>query len=310
MENTPKNFALQLGSLITLYVSISALISLLLSIITILYPDPAQGYFEYDGAAGSIRFSIALLAVFFPAYLILTRTVNVLRRRELSAYLGLTRWLIYLSLLIGGATLLGDLVAVINGFLNGELTVRFLLKAFVVLVIVGAAFLYYLLDAREYWQTHERTSTQYAAVTALIVILSLVFGFMRIETPAVVREMKIDTQEIIDLSSIQSNIQQFYELQGSLPQSLSDAYPKGLIIPIAPFGRDAYVYTVTGTSSFKLCTSFAYPTSKSEQMMIGTVSAPTMVGTLVKNANNWDHGAGAWCFDRAVVPLSPNQKTS
>jgi hypothetical protein len=41
--------------------------------------------------------------------------------------------LVYLSLLVGGGVLLGDLVAVILAFLNGEITTRFILKAGVLL---------------------------------------------------------------------------------------------------------------------------------------------------------------------------------
>jgi hypothetical protein len=118
MENTAKNFALQLGSLIALYVSIVALVTLLFGLITIFYPDVANGYWEYNSASSSVRFGIALLVIFFPVYIVLTRMVNTTRRIEQGSYLTLTKWLIYLSLLVGGVTILGDLVSVVNAFLN------------------------------------------------------------------------------------------------------------------------------------------------------------------------------------------------
>jgi hypothetical protein len=116
MENTAKNFALQLGSLISLYVSIGALIALLFGIITLLYPDSAQYAWEGESARITIRTTIAILVVFFPTYITLTRIVNKIRRTESGTYLTLTKWLIYLSLLIGGGVLLGDLVTVLNSF--------------------------------------------------------------------------------------------------------------------------------------------------------------------------------------------------
>ena len=67
MENTAKNFALQLGSLISLYVSISALTALLFGIITLIFPDTAQNSWEYQVATSTIRASIACLFIFFPA---------------------------------------------------------------------------------------------------------------------------------------------------------------------------------------------------------------------------------------------------
>ena len=45
--------------------------------------------------------------------------------------------------------LVGDLVALIFHFLQGELTTRFLLKVAVVLVLAGTAFAYYLRDLRQ-----------------------------------------------------------------------------------------------------------------------------------------------------------------
>ena len=265
MENTAKNFALQLGSLITLYVSLGALISLLFGVITTQYPDAIAGYWEYDSAQYSIRLGIALLVVFFPAYVVLTRTVNTIRRTEHGTYLNLTKWLIYLSLTLGGGIMLGDLVVIINSFLNGELTTRFILKALTFLFIVGCAFVYYLLDARNYWQTHEKQSVQYAILMSVIVLAALALGFMNSDTPKEVREARLDMTQITDLTTIQWNIESYYSLTGSLPESIESAFT-GTVAPLAPEDRSPYVYTVKTSTSFELCAHFARATSKSEQM--------------------------------------------
>src|SRR5690606_2430047 len=110
-----------------------------------------------------MRFGIAMLLVFFPTYIFLTRTVNQIRRKETGTYLMLTKWLVYLSLLVGGLILLGDLVTVVLTYLNGEITLRFILKAATLLLVIGAAFFYYILDARNYWNNHEKESKLYAA---------------------------------------------------------------------------------------------------------------------------------------------------
>lgn len=297
MENTAKNFALQLGSLISLYISIGALISLLFGIITVQYPDVAQGYWEVDGATSSIRFSIALLIVFFPTYLILTRLVNTIRRTEHGVYLTLTKWLIYISLLLGGAILLGDLVYVLNSFLNGELTTRFILRALVFFIVVGTACIYYLLDARGYWQSHEKVSIQYGMLVTVVVVVSLVIGFMNIEAPAQVREMKIDATQIIDLQNIQNRIEEAYRIDGVLPVSFHALFI-GIDTPKASEGRDAYRYTVTSPTTFELCADFAYPSSKAEQMQYAQPVAQD--GMTLKNPYNWNHGVGEFCFKRVL----------
>ncbi len=301
MENTAKNFALQLGSLVSLYVSIVAMIMLLFGIITAQYPDAAQGYWEYDSAASSIRFGIAMLIIFFPSYIILTRLVNTIRRTEHGTYLVLTKWLIYLSLLVGGASILGDLVAVVYSFLNGELTIRFILKALVFLAVVGAAFVYYIFDAKGHWQTHEKQSIQYAAIVTVAVIAALAFGFTHTETPAEVREMKLDKVQIQDLGVIQSQIESFYATEGALPKSLDTAY-KAMSVPTAPEERSAYSYSVVNEKSFELCADFAYESDKSEQAQY---AAPYGVdGMLIKDGFNWTHGAGHWCFTRVLNPTN------
>ena len=300
MENTAKNFALQLGSLVSLYVTIVGLIMLMFSVITAHYPDAAQGYWEVESAASTLRFSIAMLIVFFPVYLVLTRLVNTIRRNEHGTYLMLTKWLIYLSLLVGGAAILGDLVSVINGFLNGELTIRFALKALSFFVVVTTAFVYYLFDAKGYWQAHERESVWYGAGATVIVVAALVLGFMNTQTPNEVREYRLDTTQTNDLSLIQSNIESFYSIDNTLPQTLDEAF-QGIEIPIAPEGRAGYEYRVTGPTAYELCATFANESTKAEQQQF---AEPMYANDMSLKGNmNWTHGAGEWCFERKVAPL-------
>lgn len=308
MENTAKNFALQLGSLITLYVSISALIMLLFGVITVQYPDPANGVWEYESAASGIRFGIAILIVFFPAYILLTRAVNTIRRTEHGAYLTLTKWLIYLSLVVGGGVLLGDLVALVNSYLNGELTIRFALKALTMFFVVGSAFMYYLFDARGYWQTHEKHSIQYGAGIALLVVIALVLGFKNTATPTEIREQKLDTAQINDLANMQTHIEEYYRLTSTVPATVEDAY-KGLAVPVAPEGRAPYTYARTSDTSFELCATFYTESSAAEKAQYAQqMYYDTSVAAL---PYTWEHAKGEWCFERVIQnpTYTPQGKT-
>ncbi len=298
MENTAKNFALQLGSLIALYTSIGALVALLFGIINVAYPDAAEGSWAAEYASNSIRFSIAILVVFFPAYVILTRLVNTIRRSEHGTYLTLTKWLIYLSLVIGGGVLLGDLVAVINEFLNGELTTRFLLKALALLIIVGSAFIYYLLDARNYWQAHERESIRFGMGAGVVVIATLILGFFHTETPATIREQRIDEQQIADLQNIQGRIVEYYQVRKTLPTSIEAAFVlTGL--PEAPEDRASYDYNLKTPTSFELCASFDQASKESTYYGYGNTY------DVILNGDNWEHEAGTWCFERFMQDTIP-----
>ena len=285
MENTARNFALQLGSLISLYVSIGALLTLLFSVINAAYPDVASSYYYSANDYGyTIRGAIATLIVFFPAYILLTRFVNKVRRAESGAYTSFTKWLIYLSLVVGGGVLLGDLVAILLNFLNGELTVRFLLKAVSVFGVVGAAFAYYTLDARGYWHEHETESKRYGAIAALAVVAAIVLGFMNTESPADVRQYKIDERIMNDMSSIENAVQEYYNVEGTLPASIEEAYRGVPNIPTAPEGRDGYTYSTTGPLAYELCAEFAYA-SQTNRDWYGA---------------SWAHNEGNWCFKRVV----------
>ena len=101
MEQTPKQFALQIAALITLYVSISAFLILLFGLINLTYPDAAEDYWQIQSSQSGIRYAIAALIVFFPAYLVLTRVVNQARRHASNLYHTLTKWFVYLSILVG-----------------------------------------------------------------------------------------------------------------------------------------------------------------------------------------------------------------
>jgi type II secretory pathway pseudopilin PulG len=299
MEHNAKHFALQLGALITLYVSIGSLISVMFGIITLAFPDPIDSYWVNESAMESIRWGMSLLVVFFPTYVALTRTINVNRRTSGGSYLNITKWLIYLSLVVGGCVLLGDLVAIINNFLHGELTTRFILQALTVLIVVGLAFFYYLLDAREYWHTHESLSKRYGLLTSAIVAIVIVGGYLHIETPSEVREKRMDTQQISDLTTIQSFIESEYSMSGTLPETLSELSDRNTI-PTAPSGRSAYEYRKESATSFQLCATFTYP-SDPNQYDMGYYSVPEYG---IKNPNDWNHKEGQTCFPRVIEPYS------
>lgn len=298
--NTARNFALQLGALISLYVSLSALITLIFGVTDIALPD-ALDYYSYGSSAWQIRFGIAMLVVFFPTYLMLTRMVNKIRRTETEgAYLTLTKWLIYLSLLVGGAVLLGDLVTVLLTFLNGEITARFLIKAFSLVVIVGSACAYYILDAKGYWITHEKESIRYGALMALVVIIAIVFGFTHIEMPKEQRTKLLDQKRVEDLAQMQNQIGEYYRVKQVLPANTDElaSIGYGYMIPVDPETQKPYTYTAKASTTFEVCADFA---TEGDEMNKGEyASQPYPVGGMT--GGSWSHGAGNQCFTRTIDP--------
>ncbi len=290
--NTARNFALQLGSLIALYISLTAVLMVAFGVINIMHPDAAAGYWEYESSQQGIRFGIAMLIVFFPTVIILTRLVNQIRRKETGTYM--------ISLLVGGGILLGDFVYVILTYLNGEITTRFILKALAMALVVGSAFYYFICDARGYWNTHEKESKMYGAGATVIVLAALVLGFMNSDTPQEVRDRSIDDQQVQDLQDMQWRIEDHYRVNKFLPVDVSALYTDvGIEAPVAKEGRDAYKYSVIDEDTYELCATFAFTSQRNDGMdhsfEFGDVS-------MVKNPyNNWDHGEGETCFERTII---------
>jgi len=296
-KNTAKHFVLQLGSLISLYLSLSFLITLLFGIINLTFPNASEGYWVIESASNNVRLGIAMVIVFFPTYIMLTRAVNRTRRTDTDhAYLSLTKWLIYLSLLVGGGILLGDLAVVIMTFLNGDITIRFILKAVTMLVIIGFAFYYYLLDAQGYWIENEKRSVSYGVVVAIIVLAVIIFGFFHIATPGTVAAMKLDEKQIQDLQQIQWKIESVISTTSAVPATLEDAFV-GFDIPVAPAGREDYTYQVTDVG-FQLCATFSQ--TSEVQVVVDIYANPVDLTRPVKNADSWQYKAGRYCFERII----------
>jgi hypothetical protein len=119
--------------------------SLMFTLIDHWIPDPLTHSYGYGSVQSEIAGSLAALIVAFPIYLLVM--AYILRRVEAHAdklESPVRKWLIYLALLVAASVVLGDLIAFLTQFLQGELTGRFLAKDAVVLVIAGGVFWYYM----------------------------------------------------------------------------------------------------------------------------------------------------------------------
>jgi hypothetical protein len=291
----PKDFFLWLGAMATLYASVISILTLYFQYIDRLFPDPLQ--YWVDPYSGAIRFAIATLIVVTPLYIYLTRKLNAdVRANPEKKDLWVRRWIIYLTLFVGGLTIAIDAVMLINEFLGGELTTRFLLKALAVFVVVAGFFWYYLSDLKGKWETKVQLAHYLGYGVGVLVLASIVAGFFIIGSPAHLRLVKIDEQKVMDLQMIQSQVIYHYQSKGELPETLAELENplSGFSVPKDPDGG-AYVYNLGDADSFELCATFSVPSAEH-------TSSP-MRGT----NDFWGHEAGEQCFartiDHAMYPL-------
>ena len=149
---SPKDVFMHLLAIVTLYVSAVTFLVLLFQFIDIAFPDVLlRGYYALQGSYSMIRFSIATLLVVFPVYVFTMRFLNKsYEANPTKRDLRIRKWLIYFTLFIVALVVIGDLVALINSFLGGEITTRFSLKALSILFVTGSIFFYYFSDIKKH----------------------------------------------------------------------------------------------------------------------------------------------------------------
>jgi len=303
---TPKDFFLYIGAMATLYVSVFSLIALLFQYIETIFPDQLSYY--HDPYSTAIRLQLASLIVIFPVYLFITRLLNrELRVMPEKNNLGIRKWLIYITLFIAGIAVLGDIIVLLNTFLGGELTTRFVLKILVVLVVVGSAFLYYFYDLKGKWEREQGLARIIAGVVSLFVLASIVAGFFIMGSPVKQRLLRFDQEKINNLQNIQWQVVNLWQVKRVLPKSLAELEDpiSGFVVPMDSQTGESYTYRVAGNLSFELCAVFNEKsvgvrfTSEPPRPIPASVM-PEKIYSLENST--WEHGVGETCFSRTIDP--------
>ncbi len=134
-----------------LYAWAISLVVLLFTYVEFAFPDPVERtpYYQIGWALSRIRWSLATILVAYPLFVgvwwFLLREVRQFPEKAKS---GVRRWLASLSLFVAAVTIMGNVITVVFYLVEGDLTVRFLLKVLVLFVVTGALFVYLALVLR------------------------------------------------------------------------------------------------------------------------------------------------------------------
>lgn len=300
-KTTPKDFFLQIASIATLYISVISLLTVIFEVINRAFPDNLYGNNYYDVYSSGMRMAIASLFVIFPIYLVLMWLINrdyvrFPEKKDLTIH----RWLSYFTLFVAGAVIAGDLIVLLNTFLGGEITTRFVLKVLSVFVVTGLAFTYYLLDLQSKLTSVRRNI--FRTVSVAVVLLAIVFGFVYMGSPATARKLKLDNQRVSSLQQLQSTIiYSYWQQKGELPSKLEDL--NSLIdyrMPTDPETKESFVYKKTGNLTFELCANFDLESNQADPQYD---YRPIDMSYDSKGAEqNFKHPAGYHCFERVIDP--------
>lgn len=305
MEETkrtgPRDVFLHLLAIIFLYVCVISFSALLFGYINIYFPDILQG--DYGRFARmEIRFPLSVLFIVFPFYVWL----NTYLQKDLLKFpekreLRVRKWLLHFTLFLATIVIIGDLVTLIYQFLSGGISTRFLLKIITVLIIAGTVFLYYGWNLRKSVPPMKDPRMKFfvQGVVALGA-LAIVGGLFVVGSPQSERLRQFDDRRIADLSSLQSQIVNFWQMKEELPATLDALRDdiNGYIPPRDPETGESYVYRTTGALSFELCATFK--TSSTDEKTSQAYPRPVMDPYGMQE--NWMHDVGQTCFARTIDP--------
>ncbi len=221
-RSTAKDVFAHLFAIVALYVSVFAFIAMCFAYVDVSFPDALSFY--YTGSLDTIRGSMASLMVMWPALMGISWMLHKdakadPARRDVSV----RKWLLYLTLFVTAISIVVDLITLVNYFLNGEISVRFILKVLIVLAASAAVFGYYLWDLRTESIAKSNVPQRVAIISSGIVVASIILGFVLVGTPAQQRKVRFDDQRVSDLTMIQNEVTNYYQSKnGKLPETLSD----------------------------------------------------------------------------------------
>ena len=298
---------LYLISFIALYITAFSFGALVFAFIDKLFPDPLQ--FRLFYSSRGLTTALAAIIVAFPLYLFMTRLLGKAAAKDpehRESKVG--KWLTYLTLVIAAGIIIGDLIAVLSGLLGGELTTRFVFKAFTILTIAGSIFGYYLWSLQREERPAENASRNqaggekpravkiFAGVVMGAIVVAVVYGFTLVGSPAGQRLIQFDERRVSNLQQITFAIDSYWVRNKTLPDNLEDLQDIRYFLESIqdPKTGEPYEYRILSDITYELCATFE--TDSNAMVNSRGIAKPF-------SQQIWEHGIGRTCFDREVRKL-------
>ena len=308
-KNLPRDTFMHLLAVVALIVSAISFGALLFQYTNIYFPDAlSDNYWSNRSFYDLIRRALAALIVVFPVYVWVSWFLNKdIKQFPEKTELKIRKWLLYLTVFAAALVIIGDLVILIQTYLNGELTARFLLKVASVFFIAGAVFYYYFLQLKIPLQNGSKTvfgSKIFMLAIIGIVAATVVFGFFIAGSPQSRRLERLDERRISDLSVIQSQVIDYWQRKSKLPVDLDSLAGSffGVSIPNDPKTKSPYEYKVLSNLKFELCAVFE-TVNAGEQYPGGRAAKPMIIDRVgFGGIQDWQHDLGRTCFETIIDP--------
>lgn len=301
IQTTPKDFFLHIGAIVALYSAVIAVINLGFSIINYFFPDVLAGYFYVNSIAWPLSMLVVLVPVLYGIEWFIQRDIKNVPEKE---HIWVHRWSVFLTLFLTGVVMIIDLITLINTYLSGEISIRFILKFLIVISVMGVVFVYYLLR-------HLKKAHRFQKILAYkgigIAVIAIVLGFVAVGSPTTQRNLRLDSQRVSDLQNLQWQIVNHWQTKSKLPMQLTELADSisGVQIPSDPETKTPYEYKVKTNLSFELCATFARESQDTQGrggFSSGSSYAIDMAYPVMDGGDSWKHGEGRVCFERTIDP--------
>jgi len=257
--------------------------------------------FQTRFSPDTLKYAISMLVVATPIfYLVMRQIFKSLLASQLDKESGVRRWLVYFILLVSAVVVLGTLVNILNNFLNGELTLKFILKALTVGGIAATVFSFYLYDIRRGDVLNERDNIIiiYFYGSLAIIVATFIFSLFIMESPATTRNRKLDNVIISNFDQIVSTIDSYYSGKGVLPVSLDEMRKEYNYLSddvfVDPATGVKFDYRIKSQDEYELCAAFR---------LTGEADGHDSLGNL---SQRWPHAVGYQCLSQKAHDASPS----
>jgi len=266
MENQKNNAAkfaffymLSLVALIFMALSVGMIIFQIInkSIVDII--NQYQGSFSPD----QLKFAISALIISTPIYYFTSAQIHKnLFIGALGKDSGIRKWLTYFILFVASVVMIGWLIGLINTFLDGDLTVKFILKALTAIGISGAVFGFYFYDIkREEIEGKKNKVIQiYFYASLVVVIAAFTASLFFVESPSQTRNRKIDDMILNNFSMIDNAVSLYFHDFGQLPADLDILQKESEFLGEKdlqdPQIKGRFDYKTLDNNKYELCANF------------------------------------------------------
>jgi hypothetical protein len=316
-KTTPKDFFLHVGAVIALYASAIALVNLAFAIVNKIFPDALSGILTASSIVWPVSFLIVMAPILYVIEWVINRDIAKTPEKKEN---WVWKWRVYLTLFLTSLAMASDLVALINVYLNGEITERFVWKVVIVFISAALIFAYYILARVGAIVGPKRAyRVTLAWLSSVLIFAAIVGGFIIVGSPAQQRSFRFDEQRVTDLSDIQYQVLNYWQANGKLPAALINLnnHFTEYSAPTDPETYAQYEYSILPNATednqtepaFELCAVFALPSSdEPDSEILPSAPYPMSEGSI---ATTWDHSSGRACFTRSIDPkLYPVSKVN